>query len=171
MRHTLSCLAALLVLMADLPARAADTIIQYSGRITAETCFVQAASNSQQIDMGEFSVADFLRAGDVSAAKPFNVVLERCSAGITAAKVTFSGTLNPDDRQLIALTPGSDTARGIGIELLNVAGQRIVPGTQVRHPVGPGSATLSYSLRYRATGTAVGAGSANAVILFDVDYE
>lgn len=160
-----------LTLLAALPAWAADTIIQYSGRITAETCFVQAASNSQRIDMGEFSIADFLKAGDVSAAKPFSIVLERCSAGINAAKVTFSGALNQNDRQLIALTAGSDTARGIGIELLNAAGQRIVPGTQVRHPVSTGSATLSYSLRYRATGKAVGAGSANAVILFDVDYE
>lgn len=171
MRHPYRCRAGLLLLLAAAPAAALDTRINYTGRITAETCFVQAASNSQTVDMGEFSVADFAKAGDVSPVKRFTVVLERCTAGIRAARVTFSGTLNAADRNLIALTPGTDAARGLGIELLNANNQRIVPGTAVRQPVGPGTTTLNYGLRYRATGTNAGPGRANAVILFDVDYE
>jgi major type 1 subunit fimbrin (pilin) len=171
-RHPHSRRAAALLLMGvAAPAAALDTLINYSGRITAETCFVQAASNNQTIDMGQFSVADFVRAGDVSPVKRFTVVLERCTGGIRAARVTFSGTLNATDRNLIALTPGTDTAKGLGIELLNANDQRIVPGTVVRQVVGPGTATLNYGLRYRATGTDAGPGRANAVILFDVDYE
>lgn len=171
MRRLLCRAALLLPALTAWQATALDTRIQYSGRITAESCIVQAASNSQRVDMGEFSVADFLKAGDVSPAKPFTIALERCSSGIRAAKVTFSGTLDAQDRGLIALTAGADAARGVGIEILSATGGRLVPGTQVREPVGPGSAVLNYSLRYRATGTGVAAGRANAVVFFDVDYE
>lgn len=163
---------ALLILATAVPeVMALDTRIQYTGRITPETCVVQPASNSQRIDMGQFSVADFMKAGDVSPSKPFSITLERCTANIRAAKVTFSGTLDSRDRTLIALTAAADAAKGVGIEILDATGAKIVPGTQVRHPVGPGSAVLDYSLRYRASGAAVGAGKADAVVFFDVDYE
>lgn len=161
----------LLVLAVTLPTEALDTRIEYTGRITDETCSVQVASNSQRIDMGSFSVADFLSAGDVSPSRQFSIVLERCSLGIRAANVSFSGSINTDDRGLIALTQASGMATGLGIELLDFSGQRIVPGTPMRHVVQPGRVTLDYSLRYRATGATMAPGVANAVILFDVDYE
>lgn len=147
-------------------AGATTTTIRVSGEILPETCDINTDNLNQDIDLGEYSVTDFPTAGSVTKMVPFSLEMTNCTAGISAAKMRFSGTsLNST---IFALQGGGGD---IGLELLNGGGQPLVPGALNRYTLNGGDNTLSFSMRLKSVKSSVTPGDLSATIFMDIEYE
>lgn len=152
--------------------------LEFTGTIVAQTCDVEISSVSQSIDLGQFSVEDFLAIGTWTKAKPFNINLKNCSRGITGTKIWFTGTADSDDPSLLALTDtgmGNENmlASGVGVEINNDDGDEISinNSNSAVYSLKAGRNTLSFYIRYKSTRPVVTSGNATAVMYFDLQYE
>ena len=57
--------------------------------------------------------------GKSSPAVPFQITLSECSKGTTGVRVAFNGIEDAENNTLLKLDEGSNTASGLGIEILD----------------------------------------------------
>lgn len=57
--------------------------------------------------------------GSTSPAVPFQITLSECSKGTTGVRVAFNGIEDAENNTLLKLDEGSNTASGLGIEILD----------------------------------------------------
>ncbi|WP_232062573.1 fimbrial protein [Buttiauxella agrestis] len=158
------------------PYAAADAYnLQMTGTILSRTCDV-SSSQSQTVNIGQFSVSHFAAAGDTTAAKRFTIDLVNCGSAATGTKLTFSGTNDSDNPALLALSDTGSTgamATGVGIEILDGNQQPLAINTlsSAVYELSPGSNSLPFYLRYKATQNVVTAGDASSVMYFDLQYQ
>ncbi|WP_194788662.1 fimbrial protein [Pseudomonas sp. UFMG81] len=131
---------------------------------------------SVPVAMGDdYKLHEFRDAGPTPRKVPFNIGLNQCQTGIK--KVTYSLKANTpviDAAKGIVALNDSSTAKGVGLQLLNDAGQPIAldatypfdafttTGTDFKIPL-----SASY---YRLTTEELKAGSANTEVTFIVNY-
>ena len=131
---------------------------------------------SVQVAMGDdYQLYEFRQAGEKPRTVRFNIGLNQCQTGIK--KVTYSLKANTtvvDATKGIVALNDSSTAKGIGLQLMNDAGQPIALGTN--YPFGAFTTTgtdfkipLSASY-YRLPTSELKAGSANTEVTFIVNY-
>ncbi|MEN9534213.1 MAG: type pilus assembly protein FimF [Pseudomonadota bacterium] len=85
------------------------------GRIIAQPCIISPESADQSVDLGVVDVRELYSAG-AGEKVPFVIRLTNCKPGIfRMAKVTFSGTADPQMSGALAFSAGS--AKGAGIRL------------------------------------------------------
>ncbi|VAL18824.1 type 1 fimbrae adaptor subunit FimF [Enterobacter kobei] len=150
-----------------LPAvsRATTTSINVVGEILPETCDISTGDLRQSIDLGEFSVTNFPTTGSVTTPVQFSFNMTNCTAGISAANIRFSGpSVNSN---LFSLQGSGD----IALELLNPAGQTLVPGTRNRFSLAGGNNTLDFSMRLKSLRSPVTASDLSGTIFLDIEYE
>lgn len=166
---------ALITLLALSTGVRAETYnLQMTGTILSRTCEVE--SQSQTVDIGEFATTDFPATGSVSAAKAFDIKLTGCGSAATGTTVSFSGTSDTTDPDLLAL---SDTdgaggmASGVAVEILDGQQQPLAINSASPPSVAltPGDNLLTFYLRYKSTLDTVSAGNASAVMYFDLQYQ
>ncbi|MGR7122255.1 fimbrial protein [Klebsiella aerogenes] len=147
--------------------------LKIHGVITATSCDVESSSAFQTVNLGNVSIGAFKNTGDVSNPETFHIRLTGCSANISGGAVTFQGTADAINSDLLQLTPGSGVASGVGVQILDgVTNMPVALGTPVAtQPLVAGNNDLVYSLRYKSTQTPVVAGTANAVMYFDISYQ
>ncbi|MGL4726514.1 MAG: fimbrial protein [Scandinavium sp.] len=147
-----------------------------SGTIIPQTCDVESDSQSQTVTIGDFSPSDFPGVGSVSTAKDFQIKLTGCTAGITGAKVAFTGNADATDPTLLALSDTGSTgsmATGIGVQILD-SSQKVIPINNADSDVyalQEGDNQLNFALRYKSTAATVTSGEATAVMYFDLNYQ
>ncbi|EKS6649598.1 TPA: fimbrial protein [Enterobacter hormaechei] len=167
------------LMLAASPGRAETQIgtwtMNISGTVLPSTCDIDTTSQNPDVYIGEFASNAFANVGATSATAPLDIKLTGCSENIIGAKVTFTGTADSDNNQLLAL---SDTggaggmASGVGIEILTKDNVTIPINTQSNQlPLNAGDNTLNFLLRYKATKIPVTAGNASSIMYFDVDYQ
>lgn len=146
-----------------------------AGKVTAQTCSVDAGSAEQTIQMGTINNGDFDGAGSYSPSVPFHIRLLKCDTQIgKMALVGFDGETAPDDRQVLRVH-GNDNvvAGGVGLTIFDADGKLMIPGraSLSRKTLRDGETQLDFSARYRATQSQVTGGEASAVAWFSVVYQ
>lgn len=155
-------------------AHAADGTINFTGNITDTACVVNTASANQNIPLGTVSDTAFSAAGDTAASKKVTITLESCPAAFTTASVSFDGTSDADNTNILALTSAS-TATGVGVALYEADGSTLIPlhttSSAITLDTTAGAVNnLDYVAKYMSTATAVTAGTANASTDFTIVY-
>ncbi|WP_044611878.1 fimbrial protein [[Enterobacter] lignolyticus] len=152
--------------------------LKLTGTIVAETCNVDASSETQTVRLGQFSTADFPTVGSTSRSAPLPITLTGCTQNITGGQVWFTGTADSDDPSLLAL---SDTGMGADAQMATGVAVQILDGSQspvsinnthsAVYPLHAGDNVLTFNLRYMSTKSQVTAGNATAVMYFDLQYQ
>lgn len=144
-----------------------------TGTVTTDSCTVDTDSQNLQVQLGDVVTGMFVHPGDYSLSQNFVIKLTDCDEGVKGAMITFTGTSDSDNPDLLQITKETNSATGIGVEIIDNE-------TKTSIPLGKATATkaltagdnkLSYLLRYQSTLDTVTAGSANAVMYFDLTYQ
>ena len=154
-------------------AKAVDGSLNFTGTISGTTCDVNTASQNVPIPMGNVSAKAFSAAGQPVGSTKFSITLINCPAAVTSAAVNFGGPSDPNNRDLIAITPGTGVASGVAIALYEDDGSTLIPlntNSQSKSVTVAGPNVLTYIARYMSTAATVGAGTANAVAEFTMKY-
>lgn len=145
--------------------------VNFTGKVLANTCTL--TSKDVSVDMGFVLTDQFTQAGNTGPNKDVDIKLTGCDAELQGATVKFTGTADttaPDD---LALTVGTDTAKGIAIELDDEDGKKVAlngdPSKEYSLK-GGGDKTLHFTAHYVSTADAVSAGHADANANFDLTY-
>lgn len=150
-----------------------DGTVNITGTIQDKTCEISPDSVNQSVPLGTVASKDLKDAGSATRAERFTIRLEQCGAAVSGASVSFSGTPDNTVPALVRLTALPGGATGLGVELLDDAMTAIpVQSSSHQYPIEPGtgSAVLVFYARYRATGSGVTTGVANASVTFTLTY-
>lgn len=181
---TMSLLAATGSAFAE-PTKAGSGQINFTGVINNDACSIDGSTGKEKaiaVDLGTVSVKDM---GTTSApgagrlgAADFSLKVN-CNAG-TKVSMLFdakAGSGVVAGQGVLALDPGTDAAKGVGIALMDSNGNVIdlsAPATaKIETDLNDKDATLSFAAAYVTTGdpkTAT-AGNANATLPFTLQYE
>lgn len=152
---------------------AAGGQVNFTGEIIDAGCdIVNTPSNPLNVNMGSVATTEFTGAGSTAAATKFVLQLKNCPATVTSASVKFDGTNVNGDTSVLALTPQSGVATGVGIQLSDSA-NAVVPlftASQAYALTPVQDNNLEFVARYIATSSTVTAGPANASANFSVTY-
>ncbi len=115
-------------------ALSADSVIKISGRVLDYGCTVSSDSLNFTVDLQKNSARQFPTTGSTSPAVPFQITLSECSKGTTGVRVAFNGIEDAENNTLLKLDEGSNTASGLGIEILDANMRPVklndLPGTR-----------------------------------------
>ena len=148
--------------------------INFTGEIIDSACqVVNGLSNPLNVTLGKVSKTVFTGAGSTSTATKFDIELKNCPETVTTAAINFGGTPDANNNSTLALTPDTDAATGVAIQLIDSSEQPVSLYTPSKeYPLASGTAVndLQFAARYIQTGSAVTAGPANSVSTFTVIY-
>lgn len=148
--------------------------VNFTGEIIDSACeVVNNLSNPVNVQLGKVSKTAFTGAGSTASDTRFDIQLQNCPETVTAASITFGGTPDQDNSNVLALTPDTGVATGVGIQLLDSSKQPLNLYTaSAAYPLQSGTAVnnLEFVARYIQTKSAVTAGLANSVSTFTVTY-
>ncbi|QLA06301.1 fimbrial protein [Enterobacter ludwigii] len=161
------------VLLVVCDARAHDGTINVTGIIQDNTCIVSPASASQTVDMGRVANKDFYQAGDTLSPVQFTIELEACGNAATSVSVSFNGTpdnMNPD---LLGINQGGGSANGLALAILDDTRTQIpLKSLSKQYALNAENVinSLVFYAQYVATSTPVTPGQANASATFTLYY-
>lgn len=144
-------------------ALSADSVIKISGRVLDYGCTVSSDSLNFTVDLQKNSARQFPTTGSTSPVVPFQITLSECSKGTTGVRVAFNGIEDAENNTLLKLDEGSNTASGLGIEILDAnmrpvklndlhAGMQWIPLVPEQNNI------LPYSARLKSTQKSVNPG-------------
>ncbi|MFZ6045985.1 fimbrial protein [Pseudomonas sp. CR3202] len=161
--------------------------ISFTGVINNDACSVEGSTGKEKaiaVDLGNISIKDLgtdtapnagrLSANDIS----LNI---NCNAG-TKVSMTFDASKGSgvvDGKKVLKLTQGSNTAKNVGIAILDINGNVIdltsgaATPAKIESTLNGGDATLTFAAAYVTTAdpkTAV-PGDGNATLPFTLHYE
>lgn len=155
---------------------AADSTISISGYVRDNGCAVAGESKDFTVDLLEHASKQFHAVGATTFPVPFHIVLSPCGGAATALKVGFTGVADDKDSNLLKLDNGTNSASGIGIEILDAQ--------QVTLPVNAASSTLEWTTltpgktntlnfyaRMKASQFPVVAGHVSATATFTLEFQ
>ncbi|KGP41800.1 fimbrial protein [Morganella morganii] len=157
-------------------ASSANSTIKISGRVLGFGCAISSESAEFTVDLLKYSSKQFPVIGSTSGVVPFRILLEDCSEGTTAVKVSFSGIHDNSNNALLKLDGGINAADGLGIEILNADKVPVpinAPATSLNwiKLVPEGVVTLPFYARLMATQSPVHPGFVNASATFTLEYQ
>ncbi|WP_313537231.1 fimbrial protein [Pantoea sp.] len=155
------------------PVTVAGGTVQFTGSITDAPCVVNASTEGQPVELGQYRSADFSKAGDTTSPKNFNISLSSCAVDTySKASVTFRGVTAAGDNTTLSTDGGSGAATGVGIQILknNVALAVDGSGASEATSLIEGSNNLTFQAQYIAKAARVTPGQANASADFTITY-
>ncbi|MHA0874433.1 fimbrial protein [Enterobacter pasteurii] len=147
--------------------------VSMQGAIIDTPCVIKVDSRDQAIDLITLPLDQIINAG-VGPSKPFSIHLENCALepmlpnhpDWSHFRVTFDGAIT--DGSLFALR---GEARGVGLEIMDAAGNRMRPGiASSSGQLQPGAMRLDYSLRLVGNHQKLRAGAYQTTVRFKLDY-
>ena len=169
------CLAAgtLMLFCASLQA-AQDNKVSVTGSILDNSCIVAPASAEQTVQMGDVASKQFGDTGSTLLPVRFTVDLQQCGPAANGVTLTFTGSQDTANPDLLAINGGSGSASGLGIAILDER-QVVIPLNKAsqNYPLDPTLVdnVLTFYAQYTSTAPAVSAGTANASATFSLTYE
>lgn len=147
--------------------------ISFHGVISDVACTVDDFSQNMTVDMGNISPSA-LNGGTGKKASPtrFSIFLHNCPESINSAGVMFTGQVNPQNPDLLALDNTAVTADGVGIRFSDIDNNDIKlnsPGAAFA--VEEGDNRLDFIARYESTKNIIVAGKADATAQFLLQYK
>ncbi|EEQ3602902.1 fimbrial protein [Escherichia coli] len=147
-----------------------------SGRVLDYGCTVSSDSLNFTVDLQKNSARQFPTTGSTSPAVPFQITLSECSKGTTGVRVAFNGIEDAENNTLLKLDEGSNTASGLGIEILDGnmrpvklndlhAGMQWIPLVPEQNNI------LPYSARLKSTQKSVNPGLVRASATFTLEFQ
>jgi type 1 fimbria pilin len=153
-------------------AQASDGDINITGNIIANTCTVSPDDKDKGVDMGKVASKQFADGATVVPPVSFTLSLVDCGTAVSGVSVSFQGTQDTNNADLLALDTGGAT--GIGIAILD-RNQALIPmNTQTKSiPIDASAETavLQFYAQYTADGAAILSGAANASATFNLVYD
>ncbi|WP_342246640.1 fimbrial protein [Pseudomonas sp. OTU5201] len=182
---TMSMLAAAGSAAAADPVKAGSGQINFTGVINNDACSIDNAVGKEKaisVDLGSVSIKDMgtdtAPIGGRAVASDFNLKVN-CNAG-TKVSMLFdakSGSGIVVGKKVLALNPGLDSAKNVGIAILDSSGAVVdlsAPATaKIASDLNNNDGTLTFAAAYVTTGdpkTAT-AGNGNATLPFTLEYE
>lgn len=128
------------------------------------------------VDLQKNSARQFPTTGSTSPAVPFQITLSECSKGTTGVRVAFNGIEDAENNTLLKLDEGSNTASGLGIEILDgnmrpVKLNDLHTGMQWIPLVPEQNNILPYSARLKSTQKSVNPGLVSASATFTLEFQ
>ncbi|MGP0812995.1 fimbrial protein, partial [Escherichia coli] len=128
------------------------------------------------VDLQKNSARQFPTTGSTSPAVPFQITLSECSKGTTGVRVAFNGIEDAENNTLLKLDEGSNTASGLGIEILDgnmrpVKLNDLHAGMQWIPLVPDQNNILPYSARLKSTQKSVNPGLVSASATFTLEFQ
>lgn len=157
-------------------AYAADSTITITGYLKDNTCSVSVDSQRFTVDLLSHTAKLFNQVGAVTPAIPFKIVFDKCSSSAKAVRVGFEGSPDSDDTTLLQIDSGTNTARGIGVQILD-RDKTPIPLNAVQDSLKwtiltPNqSNTLDFYARLVATHAPVTAGTVTATANFTLEFQ
>lgn len=158
---------------------AADGEVDFTGSITDVACTVENnMTNPLTVVMGTAHASN-LREGSGNTGRfsnpvYFSIRLTDCPAALDGktAQVKFDGTPATSDNKILALTPGSNVATGVGIQITNETMTTIIPIFQASpdFTLHAGFNELRFVSRYVGFSDTITPGVANSTANFTVVY-
>lgn len=174
MRKIVSATVIATALCCSVSAWAADGQINFTGEIIDSACqVVNGISSPLDVSLGKVAKSAFTGSGSTTTTTRFDIQLKDCPETITSAAITFGGSADSTNANVLAVTPGTGAAAGVGIQLLDKTENPLSLYTSsADYPLQSGTTTndLVFGARYIQTGSSVTAGPANAVSTFTVVY-
>ncbi|KML41980.1 hypothetical protein VL15_37855 [Burkholderia cepacia] len=155
-------------------AQASSSTVNVYGDITASACNVVKSDQSKRVTLGSIPSKQFAGVGSTGLLVPFTLSLENCMASASGVSVTFNGSADLTNSNLLAVNTGGGAASGIGIELLDDTRTQIPinSASKVYSFTGDaGRVHLKFFARYMATQPTVTSGDANASMTFTLSYQ
>ncbi len=114
---------------------------------------------------------EFAHPGASTEPKQFTIDLQNCGAVANGVNISFSGTTDDNNQQLLKLSPES-SAGGIAIELMDSAQQIIPIGSDQNYPITSGATNVSliFFAKMVANGEEVKTGHVISSVTFDTSY-
>ncbi|MCP2006221.1 UNVERIFIED_ORG: type 1 fimbria pilin [Buttiauxella agrestis ATCC 33320] len=124
------------------------------------------------VPMGDYFVTDFTGIGSTSKAVTIPPISLICDAD-THVKATIVADADPSLNGAIKLSSGSQSASGIGIQVLNENYLPVNVNTKVEalNTVSAGNYTINWRARYIQTKNKITAGQADAIATLAITYE
>ncbi|AOE82920.1 fimbrial protein [Pseudomonas sp. TCU-HL1] len=159
--------------------------INFTGFINNDACSVEGSQGKNKavtVDMGTVSIKDIGTAeapnGGRLAAADFNLKIN-CNAGTKVAMLfdATSGSGVVAGKKVLALNPGTNTAKNVGIAILDSDGKPVdlsTPATaKIEADLKGSDATLNFAAAYVTTAdpSSATAGDGNATLPFTLEYE
>lgn len=149
---------------------------EISGRVLDYGCTVSSDSLNFTVDLQKNSARQFPTTGSTSPVVPFQITLSECSKGTTGVRVAFNGIEDAENNTLLKLDEGSNTASGLGIEILDGnmrpvklndlhAGMQWIPLVPEQNNI------LPYSARLKSTQKSVNPGLVSASATFTLEFQ
>ncbi|WP_379934553.1 fimbrial protein [Enterobacter sichuanensis] len=148
--------------------------INFTGEVIDSACtVVNGLSNPLTVSLGKFAKSAFTGSGSTTSTTRFSIQLKNCPDTVTSASVTFGGTPDGNNKDILAVTSGTGTASGVGVQLLDKTQTPLSLYTSsAAYTLTSGTTTndLEFGARYIQTGGTVSAGVANAASTFTIVY-
>lgn len=172
LNKTVLCIALSLAAFSQY-SMAKDGTVNFTGDIVETPCVVAGDSQYQDVNLGQVKSATFAKAKDTSPFKNFQINLEECNiATLKNTNVTFRGTSDATDTDLVAVGGEAGAAKGVGIEISDQAGAIIsMNKASSDYTLTTGQNILYFKARYKATAIPVVSGHANAQADFQLAYK
>ena len=160
--------------LSAMAATSGEGQVNFTGEIIESACqVVNGLSSPLDVSLGKVAKSAFTGTGSTAATTRFDISLKNCPETVTGASITFGGTPDSGNNDVLAVTSGTGTATGVGIQLLDKsetplslysasASYALQSGTTVND--------LQFGARYIQTNATISAGLANAVSTFTVVY-
>lgn len=150
--------------------------LKYGNKSVPYGCTVSSDSLNFTVDLQKNSARQFPTTGSTSPAVPFQITLSECSKGTTGVRVAFNGIEDAENNTLLKLDEGSNTASGLGIEILDAnmrpvklndlhAGMQWIPLVPEQNNI------LPYSARLKSTQKSVNPGLVRASATFTLEFQ
>ena len=148
--------------------------VNFTGEIIDSACqVVNGTSSPLDVSLGKVSQTAFTGSGSTSTTTRFDIQLKDCPETITSAAITFGGSADSTNANVLAVTSGTGTASGVGVQILDKTENPLSLYTaSTNYALQSGTTTndLVFGARYIQTGSTITAGQANAVSTFTVMY-
>ena len=148
--------------------------INFTGEIIDSACtVVNGLSNPLNVSLGKVAKSAFTGSGSTTSTTRFSIQLKDCPDTVTSASVTFGGTPDSSNNDVLAITSGTGNASGIGIQLLDKSQNPLSLYTaSTGYTLTSGTTTndLEFGARYIQTAGTISAGPANAASTFTIAY-
>lgn len=163
------------------PANQKQVLLPVTNNDPASVYLIQswienAGDQNFTVDLQKNSARQFPTTGSTSPAVPFQITLSECSKGTTGVRVAFNGIEDAENNTLLKLDEGSNTASGLGIEILDGnmrpvklndlhAGMQWIPLVPEQNNI------LPYSARLKSTQKSVNPGLVRASATFTLEFQ
>ncbi|HDR2708784.1 fimbrial protein [Escherichia coli] len=146
---------------------------RYSATVAERTATCSIDPLNLTVTLGDFPVSQFTHVGSYTAWKNFSLTAICTEAVNLTASVTSANGVNSQFDDVLNLTPGSDSATGVGVRML-------LDGVDLKYnfPIPVGGRTepnvpdnIPFAVQYYQTDATVTAGKANTIATIDMEYQ